>query len=403
MRRSRKLTLVALAIVAACGSDDSVSDAPDGAADASLDASRADSAGNPTDASSVLDAGTDSATDAGTDATLDAPTDSPADADDAADAADATDADDAASSDAAPDVATDAGPIDCADAGAPVLTGASGFSSVSVFSEDAKLMMPSSLAGNGDRRFWIQDPVGNGLSGDKMIDLASDGVATDRPLPGTAATCGVSQVAIDAAGNGYVFDTALDVIYRTTPAGTVTSFSNVGNIGGGGNCNDSGVIGMLIRPDGTFFLGSPKNDKIYTLSADGVTRADFADVTAPGRLADDGANGVLVASGSTILDVSSAGVVTTRLDATGVLGNVGALRRDANGDLYFSSGSRLYRSKDATTTFDEVAACFVGGVSDILFDHPVNDAGAGTSLYVLTSGANNAAHDPGDQLLEMKR
>lgn len=391
MLRSRKRALVALAVVAACGSDASVTADPD-AGHASLDAGKPDSSSLANDGSSGLDSSI--AIDAGSDAN-DAGVDAPAN--DAGDAA--TDA----PVDAQPDVVADAGPIDCtADAGAPIFATGSGFSSVATFSKDTKLILPGSLAGDGNRRFWIQDPVGNGISGDKMIDMSPSGMATDRALPNTAATCTVSQVAMDSAGNGYVFDTVVDVIYRTTPSGTVSSFSTVGNVGGGGSCTDTGVTGMLVRPNGTFFLGSPLNNKIYTLSADGGTRADFANVTAPGRMAHDGQDGLYVASGSMIMAVSSTGVVTTRLDATGP--GVFAIRRDSNGDLYFSSPSnRLYRSANGTTTYHEVAACFVGFITDIAFDHPSNDAGAGSSLYVLTSGNNGAAHDTGDELLELKR
>ncbi len=392
MLRSRKCALVALAVVAACGSDASLTADPD-AGNAALDAGKPDSSSPANDASSGFDSSI--AIDAGSDAS-DARVDAPA-----------TDAGDAATDaavDAQPDVVVDAGPIDCtADAGAAVLRMGTGFSSVAVFSQDTKLVLPGSLAGDGNRRFWIQDPAGNGASGDKMIDMSPSGIATDRALPNTAATCTVSQVAIDSAGNGYVFDTVIDVIYRTTPSGTVSSFSTVGNVGGGGICTDSGVTGMLVRPNGTFFLGSPLNNKIYTLSANGVTRADFANVTAPGRMAHDGQDGLYVASSeSMIMAVSSTGVVTTRLDATGP--GVHAIRRDSNGDLYFSSmTNRLYRSANGTTTYHEVAACFVGFITDIAFDHPSNDAGAGTSLYVLTSGNNGAVHDTGDELLELKR
>jgi hypothetical protein len=203
------------------------------------------------------------------------------------------------------------------------------------------------------------------------------------------------------AGNAYMFDTAIDSIYRTTPAGVTTVFSNVGGIGGGGNCTDTGVIGMLARADGSFFLGSPLNNKIYTLTADGVTRADFADVNAPQRLEHDGQSGLYVSSGAKIIAVSAAGAVSDRLDTTNL--NVFAVRRDANGDVYFSSGNRVFRSRANTTTFHEVAACLPGNVMDMVFDHPSNDAGAGTSLYVLTSGPNGAAHESGDKLMELKR
>lgn len=404
MRASRTLVyLAALALFAACGSEDGgVAGAPDDASvsadGGSSDATSAQDSSASADASS--DAGADAKADAGADATLDASADAPGDA--AVDAGGDAPVD--APSDAPPDViAIDAGPIDCADAGAPIFATGSGFSAVGVFSADTKFILPGSLAGDGHRRFWVQDPVGNGSSGDKMIDVSSSGVGTDRVLPSPAATCTVSQVAMDSSGNGYVFDTVLDSIYRTTPAGVTTVFSNVGGIGGGGNCTDTGVIGMLVRANGTFFLGSPLNNKIYTLSADGVTRADFANVNAPVRLAHDGQDGLFVASGKMIMAVSSVGVVTTRLDATGVGADILALRRDANGDVYFSSGRSLYRSANGTSTFQEVAACFPGNLTDIVFDQPTSDAGAGTSLYVLTTGTDGAQHDPGDQLLEMKR
>ena len=176
MRASRTLVyLAALALFAACGSEDGgVAGAPDDASvsadGGSSDATSAQDSSASADASS--DAGADAKADAGADATLDASADAPGDA--AVDAGGDAPVD--APSDAPPDViAIDGARIDCADAGAPIFATGSGFSAVGVFSADTKFILPGSLAGDGHRRFWVQDPVGNGSSGDKMIDVSSSG------------------------------------------------------------------------------------------------------------------------------------------------------------------------------------------------------------------------------------
>src|SRR4029077_976897 len=96
------------------------------------------------------------------------------------------------------------------------------------------------------------------------------------------------------SGHSFIFDVAQDRLWDIDPAGTAMLGSTVGGIGGGGNCGDSGGVGLIARADGAFFAGSPANNMVYTLSADGMTRTDLHAVNQPVAIDLDGAGGAWV-------------------------------------------------------------------------------------------------------------
>lgn len=305
------------------------------------------------------------------------------------DAADVADA-------APPDAAL---PVDCTGITEPVLGPASGFAAVRVHADDPLLRGVGSIVGDGAGALWGQDPVGSGISGDRVIAIATDGTVSSLAAPANLTTCTVSQIARNPDGDLFLYNLTSNRLLRITTAGAVTEFSTVGDVGGGGNCTDSGVIGIAGLADGTFAVGSPVAGKLFALSADGATRTDVADVAAVLRVEPDGAGGFYVAVFSGALQhVTAGGVVTEVLDASHAVRSV---RRDDDGTLYLASGSRVLRTDALGSEPVEVAACIPGTVMDLELDAPSDGTGP-SSLYVSSIGASIDAND-GDAIYELTR
>ncbi len=290
-------------------------------------------------------------------------------------------------------------PIDCTGVSEPVLGSTGGFSGIRVHADDPLMVGVGSIVGDGAGALWGQDPVGNGTSGDRVIAIGTDGGVTTLAAPASMSTCVVTQIARAPSGNLYLYDITPNRLRQITPAGVATEFSTVGNVGGGGSCTNTGVIGAFALADGSFVLGSPAAGKLFHLTSDGVTRTDVADVVGAFRVEGDGGDGFyVVQADGALVHVDGAGAVSTVLDASL---SVRSVRRDDDGTLYFVAGRTVYRTDSAGADVREVASCFPGAVTDLELDAPSDGSGP-TSLYVVNIGAGIDAND-GDAIHEITR
>jgi hypothetical protein len=311
---------------------------------------------------------------------------------DAAPAPDAPLPPDAAQLDAAP-------PIVCGPGTPALLATGSTFLNLRTHATNPFWRGPAHIVLDGTT-IYAQDPMGAGAMGDRIFRVLANGAVSLFSQPPGASWCTNSQIARDPSGFLYVFDVGQDQLWKIDGAGSASLFSDVGGVGGGSNCSDSGVIGLLARPDGSFFVGSPSTDRIYTLSADGMTRTDFADVADVVFLDGDGAGGIWLASSAlALVHVSAAGTIMQTIP-TPV--SPRAVRVDpVSGALYFVGFRSVFRVRADASIVEELA-CLPGGGVGLAFGPSTAGAGAPSSLYVTAHGATIDADD-GDAIFELQR
>jgi hypothetical protein len=284
--------------------------------------------------------------------------------------------------------------------GAVLLGPRSPFASSRVHATASAFRGVGSLVGDGAGTLWAQDPYGNGPSGDRVLRIGPDGAVTTLAAPPGLSTCTVQQLARSAAGDLLLWNVGANVLLRITAAGAVGTLSDVGGIGGGGSCTDSGVQGLLGRTDGTLAATSPARSALLFLDATGNETRRITGLGTSFRLAEDPPSGGLLASaGSLILRYTPDGTRSTVRDVAPL--GVHPLRRDGAGDIVFGSGLMVLAVRGDGSDPRLVLACTPGQVSDLVFDRPTG-AASGTSLYVSTLGATIDADD-GDTILELRR
>jgi hypothetical protein len=253
------------------------------------------------------------------------------------------------------------------------------------------------LAGDGAGTLFALDPYGNGSSGDRILRIGADGSVTTLAAPTPFSSCTAQQLTRRADGTLFTWNISTNTLMVISSAGVVSNFSTVGAIGGGGACTDSGIQGLLARPDGSLFASSPLRAELIEINAAGGIARRLSGYPTSFRLAEDGAEpSVLATSNGRMLRVAPGGSSTTLFDAL----SVNALRRDGSGDIYFPVGSMVLAvDRDGRSPRLELA-CAGSQVTDVIFDRPT--AGAGTSLYLSTLGRTIEAFD-GDAVLEARR
>jgi hypothetical protein len=90
-----------------------------------------------------------------------------------------------------------------------------------IAADDPQLLGAGGFAIDSTGRIVLQDAYGNGFSGDRLLAVSPTGVVSVLAVPASAIFCTVSQVAIDGAGNAWVFSVNNNLL-RVTPAGAVT-------------------------------------------------------------------------------------------------------------------------------------------------------------------------------------
>lgn len=257
------------------------------------------------------------------------------------------------------------------------------------------------MVGDGTGRIFVQDATANGTTGDQVLEVSTAGVMRLVAAPAGAAFCGSSQIA-RSAGDLFIWNTTTSSILRITETGTTSPFSTVNSVGGSGNCDafggDNGVNGLLTRPAGGFFGTSPLRDRVFSLSADGLTVTDLATVAEPQRLA-------FSPSGRLVVDTNvMAGRFYAIEDDGGITGLFGAdaglpviygYRFGADGSIYATAGSSVIRITQGSGAVQELASCFPGGITDVALE-PLADGGTG--LFALGTDGDSTGGTVGDQI-----
>ena len=215
-------------------------------------------------------------------------------------------------------------------------------------------------------------------------------------------TCTVSQITSDGAGNTYVYDiTSAYILKLSSSNGAITRFSSFSNLGGGGSCSNTSIIGLVANADGSLFAGSPKAGRIYQISKTGG-QSNFATLAQPYRLDHNGSGGVYAVSAGVIYNVSSTGAVSTFYNpSTPLKGGTNSIRRDSNGDVYFIVGTTIYKIHPTTKTVTPIVAC-IPAMTDITFGKASQSTTAPLSLFISTIGTGISAND-GDRIFELQR
>ncbi|MEO6995369.1 MAG: MBG domain-containing protein [Lacunisphaera sp.] len=212
----------------------------------------------------------------------------------------------------------------------------------------ARFRGPYGVAVDGAENVYVADSRNHTI---RKID--SNGVVTtfagSANAPGSADGIGTQArfnqpdgVAVDAAGNVYVADTANSTIRKITATGVVTTLAgaagNFGSTDGTGRAAlFSGPYGVAVDGSGNVYVADTGNHVIREITAAGVvttiagTAGNYgaADGTGsaaqfdnPMGIAVDGSNNIYVAdvSNSTIRKIAPGGVVTTLAGKAGVVG-----------------------------------------------------------------------------------
>jgi serine/threonine protein kinase/sugar lactone lactonase YvrE len=189
-----------------------------------------------------------------------------------------------------------------------------------------------------------------------------------------------NNVAVDHAGNIYVADTANDVIRKITPNGNVstvagTPHSHGSADGQGNNARFWAPFGIALDAAGNIYVADTANNTIRKITLNGVVttlaglagqpgNADgtntFARFRNPWSVAVDARGNVYVAdmSNDTIRKINTAGVVHTFAGQAGLIGNVDGFGNDARFNNPFAvavdSAGNVYVSDTANNAIRKI-------------------------------------------------
>ncbi|HQR44878.1 MAG TPA: NHL repeat-containing protein [Thermoanaerobaculia bacterium] len=265
----------------------------------------------------------------------------------------------------------------------------------------ATFFYPRGVAVDGAGNVYVTDSGSRKIrkvsAGGVVTTLAGTGMHGNIDGPAAEATFAApTGIAVDAAGNLYVANTATDTIRKITPSGTVSTLAGSGEKGSADGKGTAATFrspyGLALDAEGNVYVADHGNEKIRKVAPDGLVTtfagsgvtggADgtgtSASFSTPFGMAVDASGNVYVADAGNnkIRKISPEGVVTTfagsgncgSADGTGAaaaFNGPSGLAVDGAGNFWvadtWNSRIRKIATSAAGCVPDAATACLVGG------------------------------------------
>jgi len=172
-------------------------------------------------------------------------------------------------------------------------TGTPGFGGDGSTATNAQMNFPTGIAVDGSGNFYVADSVNlriRKISGGNMTTVAGNGVMNYGGDNGSALNAQMNLpqgVAVDAAGNVYVADTANHEVRKIDTKGTITSLIGNGTAGSGGNQLNAPQA-VAVDAAGNVYIADTQNARIVKVTPAGSASTVAGNGT-PGYGGDGGA------------------------------------------------------------------------------------------------------------------
>jgi uncharacterized protein (TIGR03437 family) len=272
-------------------------------------------------------------------------------------------------------------------------SGVAGFSDGSDATK-AQFSSPTGVAVDASGNLYVADQQNlriRKVAGSAVSTIAGNGVLSysGDNGPATAAQLSSPQgVAVDAAGNLYIADTANNVVRKVAKGGPITTIMGNGQAGSGNN-QLNGPQAVAADAAGNVYIADTLNSRVVKVAAAGgaSTIGSGDQFYTPTGVAVDSAGNVYVAdlSRNAILKIAPAGGASTV--AAGGLNAPRAVAVDSAGNLYIAdSGNNRIRKVTPSGAVTTVAGNGIAGYSGDAGPATSAQIGAVTALAVDASG-----------------